>query len=88
MASTPLASCGRRLIGRGAVCGIPITHRRKFLDVVEIQEQLFEGTLIAIDLLGNFGEAAVTAIDVVDLAGAVEPNTRLKHGGGNEASLD
>ena len=66
----------------------PHTHRRQFLDVIEIQEQLFERTLVTIDLLGDFGETAVTAIDVVDLAGAVEPDTGLEHGGRNEVSLD
>ncbi len=66
----------------------PHTHRRQFLDVIEIQEQLFERTLVAIDLLGYFGEAAVTAIDVVDLAGTVEPDTGLEHRRRNGVSLD
>ena len=58
------------------------------MDVVEIDEQLFERPLVAIDLLGNLGESAVTAIDVVDLAGAVEPDTGLKHRRRNGVSLD
>lgn len=58
------------------------------MDVIEIQEQLFERTLVAIDFLWDLGETAVTAIDVVDLAGTVEPDTGLEHGGWNEASLD
>lgn len=66
----------------------PHTHRRQFLDVVEIDEQLFERPLVAIDLLGYLGEPAVTAIDVVDLAGAVEPDTRLEHRRRNGVSLD
>lgn len=88
MVSTPLATCGRRLIGSGALMWDPHTHRRQFLDVVEVYEQLFERTLIAVDLLRDFGETAVTAIDVVDLAGTVEPDTGLEHGGRDGVSLD
>ena len=66
----------------------PHTHRRQFLDVVEIDEQLFERPLVAIDFLGYLGESAVTAIDVVDLAGAIEPDTRLEHRRRNGVSLD
>ena len=58
------------------------------MDVVEIDEQLFERPLVAIDLLRYLGESAVTAIDVVDLAGAVEPDTCFEHRQRNRVSLD
>lgn len=47
------------------------THRRQLLDVVKVEKQFFERTLVAVDLLRNIGQTAMTAIDVVDLSGTV-----------------
>lgn len=51
------------------------------MNVVEVQEQFFEGSLIAIDLLWDLGQTTVTPIEVVYLTDTVQTDTGLEHVG-------
>lgn len=55
------------------------THRRQLLDRVSVQQQLFESSFMAKDVLWDESELTIPAIDPVDLPGAVEPDAGFEH---------